>query len=290
MEGIALQWCRWYTKFKGPLTWGELTQAVLQRFGPTDFEDPSGALSHLTQTTIVAAYTESFEQLSHRVDGLPEPFLIGCYIAGLKEEIQYDVKVKKPKNLSEAIGVARVIEEKNNTQKRHPSSNRFTPAGSSTRSTLSSPGLLGPHPNAQSAAKPAAPSQNPVRRITNAEAKERRDKGLCYYCDEKFFPGHRCSKPQLFMICEATVEEPIEPADQVAEILPQNDMPEVSFHAITGTMHPQTIRLMGKIGNKQVMVIVDGGSTHNFIEHSLVTRFGLVIHREETFEVMVANR
>ncbi|VFQ81965.1 unnamed protein product [Cuscuta campestris] len=35
MEGIALQWYRWYTKFKGPLTWRELTQAVLQRFGPT---------------------------------------------------------------------------------------------------------------------------------------------------------------------------------------------------------------------------------------------------------------
>ncbi|VFQ89741.1 unnamed protein product [Cuscuta campestris] len=218
MEGIALQWYRWYTKFKGPLTWGELTQAVLQRFGPTDFEDPSGALSHLTQTTTVAAYTESFEQLSHRVDGLPEPFLIGCYIAGLKEEIRYDVKVKKPKNLSEAIGVARVIEEKNNTQRRQPSNNRFTPAGSSARS-------------------------NPVQPWTIGPASE------CTITSQACCPLSKSS-----------------------------------------TMHPQTIRLMGKIGNKQVMVLVDGGSTHNFIEHSLVTRFGLVINREEMFEVMVANR
>ena len=43
-EGIALQWHRWLTKMRGPLTWAELTKAALQRFGPTDYEDPSEAL------------------------------------------------------------------------------------------------------------------------------------------------------------------------------------------------------------------------------------------------------
>ena len=41
LEGIALQWL---TKFKGPLTWVELTKAVLACFGPIDYEDPSEAL------------------------------------------------------------------------------------------------------------------------------------------------------------------------------------------------------------------------------------------------------
>ena len=36
LEGIALQWHRWLTKFRGPLTWAEFTKAVQLRFGPTD--------------------------------------------------------------------------------------------------------------------------------------------------------------------------------------------------------------------------------------------------------------
>ena len=29
LEGITLQWHRWMTKFQGPLTWEELTKAIL---------------------------------------------------------------------------------------------------------------------------------------------------------------------------------------------------------------------------------------------------------------------
>lgn len=34
-----------------------------------------------------------------------------------------------------------------------------------------------------------------ARRISNQEARDRREKGLCYYCDDKFVPGHRCARP-----------------------------------------------------------------------------------------------
>ena len=94
-EGIALQWHRWLAKFKGPLTWVEFTQAILLRFGPTDYEDPSEALTRLKQVSSVVAYQEEFEKLSHWVDSLPETFLIGCFVAGLRNEIRLDVKVKQ---------------------------------------------------------------------------------------------------------------------------------------------------------------------------------------------------
>jgi hypothetical protein len=45
----------------------------------------------------VNAYQEAFEKLSHKVDDLPENFLVGCFIAGLKDEIRLDVRVKQPK-------------------------------------------------------------------------------------------------------------------------------------------------------------------------------------------------
>jgi hypothetical protein len=43
-------------------------------------------------------------------------------------------------------------------------------------------------------------------------------------------------------------------------------LPEISFHALAGTAHPQTFRVTGKVGNKELIVLIDGGSTHNFID------------------------
>ena len=55
-KGIALECYRWLTKFKGPQTWTEFTKAILLHFGPTDYEDPSEALTRLKQTSSVTKY------------------------------------------------------------------------------------------------------------------------------------------------------------------------------------------------------------------------------------------
>ncbi|KAL5822720.1 hypothetical protein ACOSQ4_020620 [Xanthoceras sorbifolium] len=78
LEGIALQWHRWFTKFKGPLTWDEFTQAL-------------------------TVYQKKF--------------LVSYFITGLRNEICLDVKIKQPSTLADTIGVARLIEERNQLQK-----------------------------------------------------------------------------------------------------------------------------------------------------------------------------
>ncbi|KAL5556185.1 hypothetical protein UlMin_038421, partial [Ulmus minor] len=290
LEGIALQWHRWLTKFRGPLTWDEFTKAIQLRFGPTDYEDPSEALTRLKQTTTIAAYQEAFEKLSHRVDGLPENFLIGFFIAGLRDEIRIDIKIKQPRTLADTIGMARLIEERNQLQRKPTQQNRFLPASLTPKASPNpTAGVLGPPPtqrmNQSSNAQPAT-----FRRITNQEARERREKGLCYYCDEKFVAGHRCERPQLFMIEDSLHMN----TEDVEGTHPEQEhhevMPEVSFHAIAGTEHPQTIRVLGKLKNKNVTVLIDGGSTHNFIDQAIVSKFGLPVIRDKKFEVMVANR
>lgn len=62
-------------------------KAVLLLFGPTDYEDPFEAQSRLKQTRTVATYQEAVEKLSHQFDGLRESFLIGCFIAGLRDDM-----------------------------------------------------------------------------------------------------------------------------------------------------------------------------------------------------------
>lgn len=99
------------------MTWPELTAVSLLHFRPIEYDDPSEALTQLRQTITVTEYQESFEQLSQRVDGLPKKILVGSFIAGLRDEVQLEVKIKQPRSLSKAIGVARLVEEKNQLQK-----------------------------------------------------------------------------------------------------------------------------------------------------------------------------
>jgi len=270
LDGLALQWHRWLTKYKGTLTWLEFTAALLQRFGPTEYKDPSEALTRCRQVTTVAAYQEAFEGLSHRVDGLPEPFLVGCFIAGLRDDICLDVKIKQPKTLGDTIGVARLVEERNLLQRKGNTFVRSTAISRPLPTTNS--GVLGLPPVSKPVST-AAPSS--FRRITNQEARERREKSLCFYCDERFIPGHRCQRPQLFMIEDFTPEETDTSDDCTIDIATVESFPEISFHAITGTEHPHTIRVLGKLKNKDVTVLIDGGSTHNFIDQSIVSQFGL---------------
>ena len=69
---------------------------------------------------MMAAYQKAFERLSHQVDGPPKKILIGYFIAGLRDEIRLDVKIKQPYTLANTIGVVRLIEERNQLHKRAP--------------------------------------------------------------------------------------------------------------------------------------------------------------------------
>ncbi|GFZ03191.1 hypothetical protein Acr_15g0017990 [Actinidia rufa] len=159
LEGIALQWHRWFAKFKGPVNWTEFTTALLCRFGPTEYENPSEALTRLKHTTTVSAYQEKFEKLSQLIDALPDSHLIGIFIAGLKDEVCLDLKLTNPHTLSEAIGVARLVEERNSLQKKPTA------------------GLLGPQPHLKNI--PVAEiSPPPFKRITDQEAHIRQEKGF----------------------------------------------------------------------------------------------------------------
>lgn len=98
------------------MTWTEFTKALLVHFGPTEFEDFSEDFTRLWQTTTVDVYQKSFEKLSHRVDSLLKTFLIGCFVARLKDEIQLDVKMKQAQSLAKVIGVLQLVEERNSLQ------------------------------------------------------------------------------------------------------------------------------------------------------------------------------
>lgn len=90
------------------------------------------------------------------------------------------------------------------------------------------------------------------------------------------------------------IEETIEVSEDNSTMAPpeegEEEFPEISFHAIAGTEHPQTIRVRGTLKNRELMILIDGGSTHNFIDQAVVTRFGLPMEQNKKFHVMVTNK
>lgn len=48
------------------------------------------------------------------------------------------------------------------------------------------------------------------------------------------------------------------------------DDAEISLHALVGSKGPQTIKVKAHIKNRPVKVLVDSGSTHNFVSQGLV--------------------
>lgn len=87
---------------------------------------------------------------------------------------------------------------------------------------------------------------------------------------------------------DPTAENPPEQEEDMEEEY-ADAMPEISFHAIAGCNHPQTLRVIGTFKNKPITILIDSGSSHNFIDQNVVTWFGLSVERRKQLQFMVAN-
>jgi hypothetical protein len=114
-----------------------------------------------------------------------------------------------------------------------------------------------------------------IQKLTRDEMAKCQLKGICYNCDEKYFLGHKCKEQNIFMaiskdILEEDVETPLvsespEPTDITLPSYPPKVEPVISLNVLTRFSTPQTLNLIGYINRRKVIILVDSGSTHNFI-------------------------
>lgn len=134
-------------------------------------------------------------------------------------------------------------------------------------------------------------SELPVRKFSYAELMERREKGLCYHCDEKFLPGHACKQlfvPQGDWLGEVNDEEGIREV-QKSSLVEYKVIPKISFDAFAGEPNPQTMKLHGSIQKFKDYILIDSGSTHNFLSGELASRLHLPISTSKKLTVVVGN-
>ena len=65
--------------------------------------------------------------------------------------------------------------------------------------------------------------------------------------------------------------------------------PTISCNALAGITTPQTIKIEGQIKKKNVIVLIDSGSTHNFIHCKVAKGLNYFLYPAPECQVMVAN-
>ncbi|GJZ43956.1 zinc finger, CCHC-type containing protein [Tanacetum coccineum] len=63
----------------------------------------------------------------------------------------------------------------------------------------------------------------------------------------------------------------------------------ISLHAILRKPHPTTMKIQGKLNSTEVLIFIDGGSTHNFILDILVSKLKLATELVAPFGVQIGN-
>ena len=208
---------------------------------------------------------------------MTDAFFRECFISGLKDEIRAHVLMARPSSWVEATKRDKEAQQVVSSQNYKPSFN--------------------PLPKPVNPTTPSTPLK--IQKLTRDEMDECQIKGLCYNCDDKYFTGHKCKEQNLFMaisedISEEDVETPLVfESPETTKITPPSNPPEVkpviSLNALTRFSASQTLKLIGYIKHWKVIILVDSGSTHNFIHRHIAQETHCYIHAVNNFQIMIAN-
>lgn len=90
---------------------------------------------------------------------------------------------------------------------------------------------------------------------------ERRCKGLCFLCQEKYTFGHKYANKRVYvMVLKPEEEEEVTKVEKENQLPEQQEDPLVSLHALHGVkMHSinQTMKLIGFYKRKRLSILVD---------------------------------
>jgi hypothetical protein len=106
--------------------------------------------------------------------------------------------------------------------------------------------------------------------------------------------GHKCGEKKLFYIdCEEEEEQEQEKEpsqDENVDTISFEELnPMISCNALGGISTPQTLKIEGYIKKKKVIVLIDYGSTHNFIHYKLAKALNFFVYSTPKFQIMIAD-
>ncbi|RZS03918.1 hypothetical protein BHM03_00034172, partial [Ensete ventricosum] len=133
-------------------------------------------------------------------------------------------------------------------------------------------------------------------------------KELCWLCDEPWSREHRCKKGRLLVIEPAKDEDNetsllmIEPAEDEdnetseealeskEEAMEEESQPvDYAVHALAGYSNPQMMKVGGLLNQQPITVLINMGSTNNFLNSKVAARLAFQIEGCNKFNVKVVD-
>eukprot|EP00253_Pinus_taeda_P020057 PITA_20057 len=264
--------CRyqWLCSRQQFITWAIFTEELIAHYEDTKSNTFFYKIDKSQQKGSIMEHIEEFQKFNIRVNDIPEEHKIDVFIESLKDNIQHDVRLWEPDSLEKAFTLARKMESKIMATRKH------TTHIYKDRSV-------------------AATSLPQPIRLTPQQLEEKRAKGLCYSSDRKYTKGHKCAKKKLFYIDCEEEEEKEQERSKEEDILEEQSLdeeqmnPTISCNALAGITTPQTIKIEGQIKKKKVIVLIDSGSTHNFIHCKVAKELNCFLYLAPECQVMIAN-
>ncbi|GJZ71814.1 RNA-directed DNA polymerase like protein, partial [Tanacetum coccineum] len=123
----------------------------------------------------------------------------------------------------------------------------------------------------------------PFKQLSKQDYDEKRRNNQCFYCSEKYTPGHKCKTGKLYMLlCPELGDSENVTTSSKDDVFSEDNISTDSFgdlslsiHALIGSWGIQTLCVHGVIKKQLVKMLVDCGSTHNFIDEGVAKRLGL---------------
>nr|GEU39550.1 putative mitochondrial protein [Tanacetum cinerariifolium] len=239
------------------VSWTVYEQKVKNHFDFL-FEDPMVELKILKHVTIVQLYQEQFEVLMNKVE-LSEAYAVSLFIGGLKDKIRKHVRMFKPKTVLDVYCLTKMQEATLQVLKTRQTPLLTTPRTPYATTSYANKTVSYPLKSATTTLALLAPNTiskpfyvQPRKQMTQNEIADKRTKNLCFYCDDKFVSGHKCSG-QLFLlqICadksaseeyklEVLLDEPV--VQNFRESI--TDTQVISLHAMTRGNTYKTMRMV----------------------------------------------
>ncbi|XP_073356352.1 uncharacterized protein [Aegilops tauschii subsp. strangulata] len=283
--GNAALWLKMAQKRKPLQHWDELRAAVAEKWGKDKHQFYMRQLLLLSQIGSVAEYTTKFDTLRHQIlladPHTHEVLFVERYIAGLRPDIRSAIVLHRPKSVDTASCLALLQE----VEVEHDKSLSAVKQGSRSYNKSSAEKKQG-----------VSASEDSRKWSEKLEALRayRKSKNLCFTCGYPWARSHKCPD-----------KVPIHVMEELLEILQLDDPPdpqhlsdsssdeEVMLLARDSGSTPQvkrrTMRLHGRIGSREVLILVDSGANCSFVDTAIVDELQLPVQQTKPASYVVAG-
>lgn len=301
--GSAGIWLQSVQKKLGGFDWNSFTSLICTRFGRDRHQLLIRQFYAIKQTSSVAEYIERFEVVMNHLISYSEdthPFyFLTRFVEGLRADIRAVVLVQRPQDLDTACSLALLQEEVAegeiipalpHQQFRQPPF--FRPTHATVSTIQSRPST--PHISEDRRGTEASRAQTDSSKIA-ALRNFRRARGLCFKCGERWGKEHVCpAQVQMHVVEELLAMFSTEEImGEGEEMYTAPSSPEtlcaLSLQAISGTDAPTVVQIHAWIQGKEILLLVDSGSTTSFINDQLASHMSNIQKLPSRCRVKVAD-